>query len=110
MGSEEPFAVPRGLSETPVPVCLFLYSFPNSSAKVCERPLGSVFLTPVSSSTRSGPGIEGPPHKCVRKGPYSVCFNPLVVVGRDQALKIPGVDTLSTEREGRKDPVARVNV
>lgn len=90
MGSEEPFAVPCDLSEARVPVCLFLYSVRNSSAKVCERPLGSVFLTPVSSSTGSVPGTEGPPHKCRKKGPYSVCFNPLVV-GGDHAPKIPGV-------------------
>lgn len=50
MGSEAQCAVPRGLAEARVP---------NSSAEVCGRPLGSLFLTPVSVIHRRGAWPRG---------------------------------------------------
>lgn len=77
-----------------------LCSVPNSSAEVCERPLGSLSLAPVSSSPSSVPGVEGPPHKCRKRGRHAVCFNPSSV-GGVHPLRIPGVirEALKEKRE-----------
>lgn len=52
MGSGEQRAGPRGLAEARAP---------NSSAEVCRRPLGSLFLTPVSVIHRLGAWPRGAP-------------------------------------------------
>lgn len=102
---------PRGWCRlAPLRICLCCV--PNSSAEVCERPLGSLSLTPVSSSPSSVPGClawRGLLTSVESRG-LMQCVLILLRVGGVHPLRIPGVITLSVEREARKGPVARVKV
>lgn len=78
---------PRGwCSLAPLRICLCCV--PNSSAEVCERPLGSLSLTPVSSSPSSVPGClawRGLLTSVESRGRHAVCFNPFEGGGRSSS-------------------------